>query len=221
MMPDPNADSSQREPRVTVFITEALAIVRAGLRALLADVPGLTVVGNTGDLPSLLDAVAECRPDVLLLVPNISQGPDIRLLEELRNRCPGTRVVLLAEPRDQGLALNLLQAGAPGCFLKSDRPGELIRGIRAAAAGELAVSSTVARWLLGQGSGAQHPQPTEPLTEREREVLGLLNAGLSNKEIAQTLYLSVRTVEVHLRSIYGKLGVRSRLEAVTRPPQAG
>jgi DNA-binding NarL/FixJ family response regulator len=209
---------------ISLLIAEPLSIVQAGLRALLQGEEGMAVVGETADGVNLASMVARLKPDVLLLEPALPGPPVDSLLIEVVAIHPPLKVVILADPRDTGTAIALLEAGAGGCILKSDRPEELARGIRAAAAGELPVSSGIARKLLEKGR--QHPLAGDALTEREREILDLLIAGLPNKEIAQRLYLSVRTVEVHLRNVYSKLGVRSRLEAVTyslghRAPASG
>lgn len=203
-------------PEIRILIAEPLAVVRAGLRALLAAEPGFTPVGETGDGSELFSLVARLRPDVLVLEPGLPGPPPEQLLAEIGVSHPALKVLILAHPQDAPAAISLLDAGSAGCFLKSDRPDELLRGIRSAMAGELSLSSAVARSLLGKLSGPKRPLPVDILTEREREILDLLTDGLCNKEIAQRLYLSVRTVEVHLRNVYAKLGVRSRLEAVTR-----
>lgn len=201
---------------VTVLVAEPLAVVRAGLRALLEAEADFRVLGEIGSRPDLPDRVRQLRPAVLILEPGLAGNSPGQLLASLRGAHPALRVVILANPRDEAAALALVEAGAVGCFLQSDRSDEFLRGVRAAVAGDLAMSSAIARHLLRRTAGQAAALPVEALTDREREILHLLTAGLANKEIAQKLYLSVRTVEVHLRSIYGKLGVRSRLEAVAQ-----
>ncbi|MBI2954558.1 MAG: response regulator transcription factor [Chloroflexi bacterium] len=206
---------------ISIMIVEPLSIVRAGLNALLSDEPDLLVIGESAGREDLLSLIRRWRPDVLLLEPSLLGQGSAELFAKASALHPDLKVVILADRGDEARVRELLAAGVAGCFLKSDRPEELLRGIRAAVAGEPAVSGVVLRWLLGQPLGRGAPSLSDSLTEREREVLDLLYAGLSNKEIAQKLYLSVRTVEVHLRNVYGKLGVRSRLEAVTRMPGLG
>ncbi len=205
---------------IGVLIAEPLSIVRTGLRLLVESETGLAVVGeadNGEDLPQL---VARLAPDVLVLEPDLPGPPAAELIPRVLATHPRLKVMVLAAPQRLPAAATLLDAGAGGCVLKSDRPEEFLRGIRAVAGGELVLSSTVARSLLSR-QNSQPATAVDALTGREREILSLLTSGLSNKEIAQQLYLSVRTVEVHLRNLYGKLGVRSRLEAVTQAARPG
>ena len=201
---------------IAILVATPGHIIRAGLCALLAAEPGFAVVGDVGDGAELAGLVARLEPDVLILDPALPGRPPQEILAGAVAVHPSLKVTVLAGAGDALAAVALLEAGALACFLQNDRPGEFLRGVRAAAAGELAVSSAIARSLLGKLASPKRPVPVDALTDREREILALLGDGLSNKEIGQRLYLSVRTVEVHLRNVYAKLGVRSRLEAVTR-----
>ncbi len=202
--------------QLTILIAEPLNLVRAALRALLEEVDGIAVVGEAGDWAETVRMVARQRPDVLLLEPGMQNPPPEWVLANATAVHPALKVLVLASPQDVSVAIAFLEAGAAGCILKSDQPEELWRALRTVAAGELAVSRAVALHLL-EGQAGPSPRAVDVLlTEREEEVYHLLAAGLSNKEIAQKLYLSVRAVEVHLCNLCSKLGVRSRLEAVTQ-----
>lgn len=198
---------------VSVHIVEPLAISRAAMAALIDGEPGLRVVGASEFPDGSLTKLGPGKPIVLLARPDL---PDLSpaWLRQTLATCPLLKIVLLADSEHFSLAADLLHAGAAGCFLTSDSPDSLFDGLRAAGLGETALSSAVARRLLSLRDPGQPAHPSTLLTAREREILALLTDGLTNKQIAQRLYLSARTVEAHLRSIYGKLGVQSRLEAV-------
>lgn len=214
-----SAESSQ----IKVLVAEQLDLIRSSLRSLIDSEPDLDVVGEAGSGTELPSVIAETRPDVLVVSPGLPGRPLVKLLAEVMAAYPKLAIMVLADPSDEQPAIELLQLGAAGCALKSDRAEEFLHGVRVMSAGNTWVSSSVARSLLWQH--AHPPQPAaDELTEREEEILHLLTSGLSNKQIAQKLYLSVRTVEVHLGNIYSKLGVRSRLEAAmrtTRPSSGG
>jgi DNA-binding NarL/FixJ family response regulator len=204
---------------VTVHIVEPLAIIRAALTALLERAAGLRVVGSSTSAAESLTSLRRDNPAVLLTPPDLPDGSPAWLREALLAN-PNLKVVVLTSPERFGAAVDLVAVGASGCFLTSDSPDSLFDGLRAAARGDVALSGEAARLLLGLRGPTEPPHASDPLSEREQEVLSLLAEGLPNKEIAQKLYLSVRTVEAHLRNIYAKLGVRSRLEAVMQGRRA-
>ncbi|MHB1131033.1 MAG: response regulator transcription factor [Chloroflexota bacterium] len=197
---------------ISVYVIEPLAVTRAALASLLEEA-GLQVMARGAD-------AAECMVDsrigevaVVLTGPGVAGGsPD--WLRRALDTNPRLKVVILANPDFLESAVNLISVGASGCVLTSDSPESLCEALRAAYRGEMALSGDVARRLLNLHELARRTPAGDTLSERERELLALLADGLTNKEIAQSLYLSVRTVEAHLHSIYAKLGVRSRLEAV-------
>ena len=177
-----------RAATVTIVLAEPLAVVRAGLAALLAAERDFAVVGHGGEAISVERLVARLRPDVLILEPRLQGQPIEDLLSSVLAGRTGTRVLLLADPSDLPLAASLLDKGAAGCFLKGDRPEELLRGIRTVIEGELAVSGAVARYLLKRSTSRKLPLPLDALTEREREVYDLLsnvNSGLFLLEIGE------------------------------------
>ncbi len=182
---------------IRVFVASPRTLFRAGLVALLRGQPHIQVVGET----HAIAGNADWGCDVLLWdVGSATPRP-------VRSRF----LVLLSEPHD---AQTWLGAGAAGCVLETASVEELLSAIRQVARGEIFLSPPIVHELVSSTVGREQPQAeVEPLTEREREVLKLLAQGLSNKDIAQKLYLSVRTVEGHLANIYGKLHLRSRTEA--------
>lgn len=182
---------------IRVLVISPRALIRAGLVAILRGQPRIQIVGDA-DAPN---SAAESHSDVALWDVNAAEP----------QAAPVKFLALLSEPRR---APGWLQMGAAGCVLDTASVEELLSGIRQVARGETFLSPMIMRDLTSLTAGRQHAEdPVDPLTEREREVLQLLSQGLSNKDIAQKLYLSVRTVEGHLASIYGKLHLRSRTEA--------
>jgi DNA-binding NarL/FixJ family response regulator len=189
------------------------------LCALLAGLPGIQLAGRAADLAALL--VLEGPLDIVLLA--CPQPADMERLPALQRQHPHLRVLCLSLTWTPDQALATLQAGAIGCLSTDITADELAIALRQAARGETTLSPDLARDLIACLAQNQPLMsgPYETLTPREQEVLELVCHGLSNKEVAQRLFLSVRTVENHLANIYGKLGVRSRTEAAVLAVQQG
>jgi DNA-binding NarL/FixJ family response regulator len=184
----------------------------AAWQALLSSQPEIEVAGVSADLEALLPLMIVGPPAALLAdVP----PPLADLARHLKATAPQVGVLFLVPEYDLAEVLPLLQAGALGCVALSEGVPDLVRGLIAAGRGEIVLPPAIAAQALVALARGEAPaaDPAEPLSEREAEILGLLAQGLTNKDIAQTLVLSVRTVEAHLRSLFGKLGVRSRTEA--------
>ncbi|MBK8977900.1 MAG: response regulator transcription factor [Planctomycetes bacterium] len=214
---------------IRVFVADDQALVRSGLCSLLALAPGLEVAGDAGDGAAALAALAALaqagRPvDVLLLDVRMPGLSGLDVLRRLGGA--GPRVVVLTTFPDDDVLLEALRLGAAGFLLKDATFEELVEAIEAVARGESAVRPvTLSKILPGlRASGAAAPPippPPATLTAREKEVLRLLAAGLSNKEIARALDNAEGTIKNHVSSILAKLGVRDRTQAVLLGIQLG
>ena len=195
-----------------LLIYAPAALHREAWRALLADQPSIVVGGLLANAARLAAFPQTDRPTTLLIDLPVPQFDVIRPLKESH---PTLGLLVLVHAYDLAEIVPLLKAGATGCISRDATVSDLARAIIAAGRGELVLPPSIAtRALLALARGEPIGSgPIEPFTDREVEVLRLLGQGLTNKDIAQTLLLSVRTVDAHLRSIFAKLGVHSRTEA--------
>ncbi len=210
--------------QIRVLLADDHAVVREGTRRILQRQPGISVVGEVGDGETAVRETLRLQPDVAVLDIRLPAITGIEAARRIHQDAPGTAVLILSAYDDDDYILALMEAGATGYLLKTARREELVSAVRAVAAGETvldpAIASKVARlWARAGQAGGRTRSVT--VTEREREVLRLVARGFHNKEIAQALAMSTRTVEGHLNAIFVKLGVESRTEAVVRAVGAG
>ena len=203
--------AEDEEAEITIVLADDHRVVRSGLRLLLQGEPGMHVVGETGDVPGALKMVEARRPDVLVLDLNMPGPPSLPAIAEIRSLSENTRVVVLTMQDDPAFAREALQTGASGYVLKEAADEELVRAVRAAAAG-----GTYLNPELGARLAAAPAEPERPddLSDREVEILRLIALGHTNTEIGSTLFISTRTVETHRAHIQQKLGKTSRAELV-------
>lgn len=203
---------------VRVLIADDHAVVRTGLRALLASDPAVEVVA---DVATAGDAVERARiGDVDVVLMDLRFAGDAtagaRATRRLRELIEPPQVLVLTSHDTDADIIGAIEAGAAGYLLKDAGPDELLAAVHAAAAGESALSPTVAATLMGQ---LRDPRPA--LTEREFEVLGAVAAGNTNRQAAASLHVSEATVKTHLVHIFDKFGVASRTAAVARARELG
>ncbi|MFB4272793.1 response regulator [Nonomuraea sp. GTA35] len=195
---------------IRVLIADDHPVVRQGLRTFLDLQDDITVVGEAGDGAQAVELVGELSPDVLLLDLKMPVMDGLGALERLSGGA--TRIVVLtsvSDPSDVGPAM---RAGAAGFLYKDVDPTALVQAVRAVHGGQVLLAPEAAEAMLAPAADAAVPAPV-PLTEREREVLALIAAGRSNREIARSLAVAEKTVKTHVSNVLMKLGVQDRTQA--------
>jgi NarL family two-component system response regulator LiaR len=203
---------------IRILIVDDHGVVRQGLRMYLGLDPELEVVGEATNGAEALRLAHELEPDVVLMDLLMPVMDGIAATEAIRRELPEVEVIALTSVLEDSAVYGAMRAGAIGYLLKDTQADELCRAIKAAAAGQVQLSPAVAARLLRE---VPAPQQSEPLTERETEVLKQLALGKSNKEIAADLVIAEKTVRTHVSSILAKLGVSSRTQAVLHAVRSG
>jgi two-component system, NarL family, response regulator NreC len=205
-----------------VLIADDHPVLRSGLRVLLGADPDLEVVGEAGTGEEALCLAEALRPDVVLLDIGMPGESGIETVRRLKAKLPALRVLFLTMHEEEGMLLEALGAGGDGYLIKRADQAEIIQAIRAVRRGDIYVHPAMTRALLGHAETTERlPEPVEPLTRREIDVLRLLARGNTNRQIAELLALSIRTIESHRANLMGKLGLSSRVELVTYAEEHG
>jgi DNA-binding NarL/FixJ family response regulator len=199
--------------KIRVVLADDHHIVRAAFTELLNREPDIVVVGEAADETTLVDAVNRLKPDVLLMDAHMPGGKAITAARTLRLKHPDLRILVLSAYDRREYVVGMVRAGVDGYLLKHDSPEMLLRAVRAVAQGEEWISPRVAEILVKAVRGYRE-SPVEKLSKREAEVLQLMAAGYRNDEIARRLVITCQTVKNHVRKIFRKLGVETRVEAV-------
>jgi len=214
---------------IRVLLADDQPLVRAGFRLILESEDDIVVVGETGDGATAHDAARAHRPDVVLMdirMPGIDGLAATRRIVADADLA-ATRIVILTTFELDEYVFEALRSGASGFLVKHTEPDELIRAVREVAKGEALLSPSVTRRLIAEFAGQAPPPATEPppgmdvLTEREREVVGLVARGLNNDEIAARLVVSPATARTHVSRAMVKLGARDRAQLVVFAYQSG
>jgi len=205
--------------KIRILIADDHTVLREGMRNLLEQEKDFEVVGEASDGEEAVKLGSELKPDVIIMdivMPKLSGIEATRLIKQAS---PSTAVLILTAYSDIRYILGLLEAGACGYLLKSARGSEIVGAIRAVRSGESVLDPVVTRKLLqrvvglqGSGKGSTSGQ----LTSRETEILRLAARGMSNKDIANELFLSLRTVKAHLTNIFNKMGCGCRTDAIIK-----
>ncbi len=211
--------------KIRVLIADDHAVVREGTRRILEQEPDIQVVAEASDGETTVNQALSCKPDVAIIDIAMPKLDGIEATKQIKAADPSITILILSAYDDEQFIFSLLEAGAAGYLLKSIRGQELVDAIRAVHSGESVLHPSVARKVLNRfgrsTSTVQENASTELLSDRELDVLKLVTKGLSNKDIADQLCLSIRTVQGHLGNIFNKLMVSSRTEAVVRALKEG
>ncbi|MBV8932379.1 MAG: response regulator transcription factor [Kutzneria sp.] len=212
---------------IRLLVADDEAVIRAGVLAILGTDPGIEVVAEAADGRAAVELAARHRPDVALVDIRMPKLDGLAAIPELRKAAPDTAVVLLTTFGEDDYIARALSEGAAGFLLKSGDPRELIAGVRAVADGAACLSPAIAHRViteLGRGTLARGLSARNQVSvhaDREREVLALVGAGLSNAEIARRLYLVEGTVKGYVSTLLDRLGVRNRVQAAIVAYEAG
>ena len=204
--------------RIRILLAEDHIVVRQGTRQLLERETDLEVIGEASDGEEAIRLTSQLKPDVVIMDVAMPKLSGIEATKQIKELSPSAIVLVLTGYDYDEYIFSLLEAGAAGYLLKDVSGDELIGAIRAVYAGEPVLHPIVIRKLMtrfkSQAATTAEARPQELLSQRELEVLKLAARGMSNKDIGEELFISVRTVQAHLRAIFNKLGVGSRSEAV-------
>jgi DNA-binding NarL/FixJ family response regulator len=210
------ASEVEDHPPARILLVDDHRVVRSGVSAYLNLIPDMEVVGEAADGRQALDRIAELEsgeslPDVVLMDMAMPVMNGIAATREIKSRWPAIGVVAMTSFVEEAMVRDALEAGAAGYLLKDADADEVAHAIRLALAGRMHLDPSVARLLA---DSVRRPRPASAdLTPREREVLGLVAQGASNRQIAETLVVSERTARTHVSAILGKLGLASRTQA--------
>lgn len=206
--------------KIRILLADDHAVVRSGLRMIINAQPDMEVIGEAADGRDAIEQTESLRPDVVLLDLTMPGLGGLSALGIIREKAPGTKVLVLTMHDDEGYLHRVLGAGGSGYVVKKAADMELLSAIRAVRRGEVYIHSSLTKALVEgiskrQGEGeAGASDRFEDLSEREKEVLCLLARGYTNQQIADTLFLSVKTIETYRARLMEKLRLRTRAELV-------
>lgn len=204
--------------KIKILLADDHVVVRQGTRQLLERERDMEIIGEAGDGEEAVRLASQLKPDVVIMDVAMPKLSGIEATRQIKELLPSAIVLVLTGYDYDEYIFSLLEIGAAGYLLKDVSGDELISAIRAVYAGEPVLHPVVVRKLLAhlksQPAKPAEPYPLDPLSEREMEVLKMAAKGISNKDIGEAIFISVRTVQAHMRSIFNKLGVGSRTEAI-------
>ena len=205
---------------IKVLIADDHRLFREGLRSLLHEEKSIQIVGEAVNGPQTISITSDLKPDIVLLDITMPEMNGIEVIPHIREKSPKTKTLMLTASVDEDTIFRALTAGAKGYISKDASVSDLIKAIQAVHRGELWVERKLVSKFFDKGAisndGAEDEleQRNEGLSPREQEVLGCLTKGCTNKEIAEALFISEKTVKNHLHNIFRKLNITKRLEAI-------
>lgn len=201
---------------IRILIADDHGVMRAGLRALLEDEPDIEVVGEAADGEHGLQLAGKLLPDILLLDIGLPGIDGIEATRQLKKTHSQIKVLILSLYEDEKLLREAIKAGASGYVIKRAAEEELLAAIKAVARGDMYIHPAITRLLISDLNPIVHLErgALESLTPRELEIMRYLIRGYTNRQIAEDLFISIRTVESHRASLLGKLGLKNRVELV-------
>ena len=199
---------------IRIFLLDDHEVVRRGIAELLAAVPGFDVVGEAGTVEQALPRVLATRPDVAILDARLPDGSGIDVCRDIRSALPSTYCLILTSYDDEDAVLSAVLAGASGYVLKEVRTSGLVDAIKQAALGRSLIDPAVIGQVMERvRTGTRTDNRLAALTAREREVLGLIAEGLTNRQIGDRMFLAEKTVKNYVSSLLSKLGMQRRTQA--------
>jgi two-component system, NarL family, response regulator NreC len=201
---------------IRILIADDHGLMRAGLRSILEDEPTIEVVGEASNGEEALYLAGQLSPDIVILDIGMPSADGIETTRRLKKMSPQIQVLILTVYEEESLLREAIKAGASGYLIKRAVEEDLLSAINAVSRGDMYIHPGVTRLLVKELSPDTRPvrSDVEPLTARELEVLGYIVRGFTNRQVAGTLSISIRTVEGHRASIFGKLGVKNRVELI-------
>jgi two-component system response regulator DevR len=199
---------------IRIFLLDDHEVVRRGIAELLAAMPGFDIVGEAGTVEDALPRVLATRPDVAILDARLPDGSGIDVCRDIRSALPSTYCLILTSYDDEDAVLSAVLAGASGYVLKEVRTSGLVDAIKQAALGRSLIDPAVIAQVMDRvRAGTRPDNRLAALTAREREVLGLIAEGLSNRQIGDRMFLAEKTVKNYVSSLLSKLGMARRTQA--------
>lgn len=204
--------------KIKVLLAEDHTIVRKGIRSLLAEASDIEVVGEAEDGREAVEKVESLRPDIVLMDITMPHLNGLEATRQILKQFPDVKVLILTMYTNEAYIFQVLQAGASGYLVKQSAPAELLSAIEAVHRGDTFLSPSISRKIVNQylehGQGTAVRSRYDDLTGREREILQLITEGCSNKDIAEKLFISVKTVGVHRNNLMEKLDIHNTTELV-------